>query len=36
MRASDADQAVGATLGKAMEYLPKGSKGQILVLVTLQ
>ena len=29
-------KAIGAILGKAMEKLPKGEKGQILVLVTLQ
>ncbi len=36
MKASDNKQAQGAILGKAMESLAKGSKGKILVLVTLQ
>lgn len=36
MRVVDRDRAQGAILGKAMEPLAKGSKGQILVLVTLQ
>lgn len=36
MKAQDYDKAKGATLGKAMERLVKGKKGQILVLVTLQ
>lgn len=36
MKVSDADRARGAILGKAMEPLAKGTKGQILVLVTLQ
>jgi len=36
MKASDHTKAHGAILGKAMEGLPKGKKGQILVLVTLQ
>jgi hypothetical protein len=36
MRAIDYSRAQGAILGKAMEKLEKGNKGQILVLVTLQ
>jgi hypothetical protein len=36
MKAADYDRARGAILGKAMESLEKGQKGQILVLVTLQ
>jgi hypothetical protein len=36
MKATDADRAPGATLGKAMEPLAEGTTGQILVLVTLQ
>jgi len=32
----DYAKAQGAILGKAMEQLPQGEKGQILVLVTLQ
>jgi hypothetical protein len=36
MKVNDRDKAQGAILGKAMESLPKGDKGQILVLVTLQ
>jgi hypothetical protein len=36
MVASSAQKATGAVLGKAMEGLVKGRKGQILVLVTLQ
>jgi hypothetical protein len=36
MKATDRNQAHGAILGKAMEKLEKGSRGQILVLVTLQ
>jgi hypothetical protein len=36
MKVTDYVQAQGATLGKAMERLEKGKKGQILVLVTLQ
>jgi len=36
MKAVDYERARGATLGKAMEKLEKGKKGQILVLVTLQ
>ena len=36
MKAQDFDKAKGATLGKAMEGIEKGKKGQILVLVTLQ
>jgi hypothetical protein len=36
MKASDYDRARGAILGKAMEGLKKGDRGQILVLVTLQ
>jgi hypothetical protein len=36
MKVRDADRARGAILGKAMEPLAKGTKGQILVLVTLQ
>ena len=36
MKASDYSRAPGAILGKAMEKLERGEKGQILVLVTLQ
>ena len=36
MKATDYDRARGAILGKAMEKLEQGQKGQILVLVTLQ
>jgi hypothetical protein len=36
MVVSDHAKAVGAILGKAMEALPEGEKGQILVLVSLQ
>jgi hypothetical protein len=36
MKVADTDNAPGAILGKAMEGLEKGKKGQILVLVTLQ
>lgn len=36
MMAKDKNRAQGAILGKAMEHLPSGKKGQILVLVTLQ
>jgi len=36
MKAQDHSRAQGAILGKAMERLEKGQKGQILVLVTLQ
>ena len=36
MKASDYGRAQGAILGKAMQGLEKGQKGQILVLVTLQ
>jgi len=36
MKATDYTRAQGAILGKAMEKLEKGKKGQILVLVTLQ
>jgi len=36
MKATDYTRAQGAILGKAMESLDKGEKGQILVLVTLQ
>lgn len=36
MKVTDREKAQGAILGKAMENLHKGSKGQILVLVTLQ
>jgi hypothetical protein len=36
MKASDHVRAQGAILGKAMESLEQGKKGQILVLVTLQ
>ncbi|NIP23691.1 MAG: hypothetical protein GWN67_06270 [Phycisphaerae bacterium] len=36
MKAKDYDRARGAVLGKAMQSLEKGRKGQILVLVTLQ
>ncbi|MBN2071686.1 MAG: hypothetical protein JW814_09545 [Candidatus Krumholzibacteriota bacterium] len=36
MKASDQDASRGAILGKAMERLEQGKKGQILVLVSLQ
>ena len=36
MKATDYECAQGAILGKAMERMEKGGKGQILVLVTLQ
>jgi len=36
MKVTDYERAQGAILGKAMESLEKGEKGQILVLVTLQ
>ena len=36
MKVKDREKAQGAILGKAMEKLEKGHKGQILVLVTLQ
>lgn len=36
MKAADHVKAQGAIIGKAMESLKKGEKGQILVLVTLQ
>ena len=36
MKATDYDRARGAILGKAMQKLELGQKGQILVLVTLQ
>ncbi len=36
MKVTDFENANGAILGKAMEKLEKGKKGQILVLVTLQ
>lgn len=36
MVVADYNRAQGAILGKAMQKLPKGKKGQILVLVTLQ
>jgi hypothetical protein len=36
MKAADYARAQGAVLGKAMEKLEKGTKGQVLVLVTLQ
>ena len=36
MKVIDKNKAQGAILGKAMESLEKGQKGQILVLVTLQ
>jgi hypothetical protein len=36
MKSTDYIRAQGAILGKAMETLKKGQKGQILVLVTLQ
>jgi len=36
MKATDNQKAQGAIIGKAMESLKKGKKGQILVLVTLQ
>ncbi len=36
MKSTDYARAQGAILGKAMESLQKGQKGQILVLVTLQ
>lgn len=35
-KATDLNQARGAILGKAMQSLEKGNKGQVLVLVTLQ
>ncbi len=36
MKVKDRSRAHGAVLGKAMEPMAKGEKGQILVLVTLQ
>ena len=36
MKAVDRERAQGAILGKAMERLPQGTKGLVLVLVTLQ
>jgi hypothetical protein len=36
MKASDHSRAHGSILGKAMEPMKKGTRGQILVLVTLQ
>jgi hypothetical protein len=36
MKVADYDKAQGAILGKAMQRLDKGQRGQILVLVTLQ
>jgi len=36
MKVVDFKKARGAILGKAMEQLPRGKRGQILVLVTLQ
>jgi hypothetical protein len=36
MKVTDHDKAQGAILGKAMQPLKQGEKGQILVLVTLQ
>ena len=36
MKVVDYTRSQGAILGKAMQPLPKGAKGQILVLVTLQ
>ena len=36
MRVSDHDAATGAILGKAMSSLPRGEKGHVLVLVSLQ
>jgi hypothetical protein len=36
MAVKDYLKARGAILGKAMEKLEKGQKGQIMVLVTLQ
>lgn len=36
MKSTDYARAHGAILGKAMQRLEKGQKGQILVLVTLQ
>ena len=36
MKATDYERAQGAILGKAMERLENGEKGQILVIVTLQ
>jgi hypothetical protein len=36
MKVTDHEQAQGAILGKAMQPLKQGEKGQILVLVTLQ
>ncbi|MFN0135625.1 MAG: hypothetical protein ACKVS9_05835 [Phycisphaerae bacterium] len=36
MRAADPSRAFGCVLGKAMQPLPKGEKGLVLVLVSLQ
>jgi hypothetical protein len=36
MKVTDYGRAQGAILGKAMEPMPRGQRGQILVLVTLQ
>jgi hypothetical protein len=36
MKVTDHERAQGAILGKAMQSLKQGSRGQILVLVTLQ
>jgi hypothetical protein len=36
MKVGDYSRAQGAILGKAMQRLERGQKGQILVLVTLQ
>lgn len=36
MRVTDHDAATGAVLGKAMSSLPKGERGHVLVLVSLQ
>lgn len=36
MKATDPTRAQGAVLGKAMERLPEGERGLILILVTLQ
>jgi len=36
MAVGDFSKAQGAVIGKAMQALPKGAMGQILVLVALQ
>ena len=36
MKVTDYEKGQGAVLGKAMQRLARGEKGQILVLVTLQ